>query len=59
MSGDIGHAVIIVGWEISGGEQYVYIADPGAGKITLTPLSSFQAYYDGKGRWTDTYFTEA
>ena len=58
-SGDIGHAVIIVGWDVSDGEQYVYIADPGAGKVNHIPFTSFQNYYDGKGAWTDTYFTEA
>jgi len=56
--GDTGHAVIIVGWDSTAGEDYVYVADPADGSTRHIPYSTFLVSYDGKGTWNNTYFTE-
>jgi hypothetical protein len=55
---DIGHAVIICGYDNVSGTDYVYVADPGSGSVHHLPFDSFLNNYEGKGKWVATYFTE-
>jgi hypothetical protein len=54
----VGHLVVICGYDNSAGTDYIYVADPGTGTIHHLPYNSFLTSYEGKGTWTNTYFTE-
>jgi Papain-like cysteine protease AvrRpt2 len=57
-----GHFVLIAGWKIDAGKQYLRILDPdgggAAGQAALRDVlyETFQNAYEGSGKWVATYF---
>ena len=57
-SGGGGHFMVIYGYNLIGGTEYVDIDDPIYGKSHI-PLSEFANHYQGSGTWTHTYFMKS
>jgi hypothetical protein len=58
MDMSIGHAVVICGYDDSDGSEWITVADPGDGQTRNLPFLSFLKNYEGKGTWTNTYYTQ-
>jgi hypothetical protein len=55
---DRGHFVVIYGYGVTKSrEQWVYVADPFY-EYWLVPYNQFLDFYQGDGRWTDTYLVQ-
>jgi hypothetical protein len=56
------HFVLIAGWRIDGGQQYLRILDPDGGGspghavMQEVPYETFVNAYEGSGKWVATYF---
>jgi hypothetical protein len=57
-SGGGGHFMVIYGYSLIGGVEYVDIDDPIYGKSHI-PLSEFSSSYQGAGSWTHTYLMKS
>jgi hypothetical protein len=57
-SGGGGHFMVIYGYSLIGGGEYVDIDDPIYGKSHIR-LSEFASNYQGSGSWTHTYFMKS
>lgn len=57
-SGGGGHFMVIYGYSLVAGVEYVDIDDPIYGKSHLT-VADFAGNYQGSGSWTHTYFTKS
>jgi hypothetical protein len=57
-SGGGGHFVSVYGYDRTGAEPFIFVADPIYG-TTFIKLSTFISSYQASGRWTHSYLTKA